>query len=324
MKNFIYDYLSAQGRKGDSALRNVNGELSHVNPREARAIDDYGVLGELFTKEVGAGTSNPYTGLSEYNTGDVTNTWGSFQDMNPDDFINMTDEDRLGLATDLGYSGMTQDDMDRYMPSYDTRGEENIMFDTAQQISDTGEGAQTNLMQLQAQENAGGFEATGNPMIDHQRENIFGQINKRTSGLFRNAKENIHQLREQAQQKFGDRVLNYETMISAEEAANAPKEKGMMTKAWDSTFGALGKGIGKMFSDERLKDNMEFQYVDEIGMPVYSYNYTYNKNNPQMGYMAQDVEKVFPDAVSESQGFKKVDYGMIISRAKSIGKKVGK
>ena len=236
----------------------------------------------------------------------------------------MTDEDRLGLATDLGYSGMTQDDMDRYMPSYDTRGEENIMFDTAQQISDTGEGAQTNLMQLQAQENAGGFEATGNPMIDHQRENIFGQINKRTSGLFRNAKENIHQLREQAQQKFGDRVLNYETMISAEEAANAPKEKGMMTKAWDSTFGALGKGIGKMFSDERLKDNMEFQYVDEIGMPVYSYNYTYNKNNPQMGYMAQDVEKVFPDAVSESQGFKKVDYGMIISRAKSIGKKVGK
>ena len=70
MKNFIYDYLAAQGRKGDSELRNVGGELSHVNPREARAIDDYGILGELITQETGAGTINPHTGFPEYNTSD--------------------------------------------------------------------------------------------------------------------------------------------------------------------------------------------------------------------------------------------------------------
>ena len=43
---------------------------------------------------------------------------------------------------------------------------------------------------------------------------------------------------------------------------------GAIGDAWDNT-------VGKWFSDERLKENIQFQHVDNIGMPVYTYNYTY-------------------------------------------------
>lgn len=55
-----------KGRKGDSDMRLVNGELSHVNPTEAFMIDNYGQLGENQVKAIGSGTTNPYTGEKEY------------------------------------------------------------------------------------------------------------------------------------------------------------------------------------------------------------------------------------------------------------------
>ena len=54
------------GRFGDSELRFVDGELSHVNPTEAHAIDMYGSEGEKLVKAAGSGTINPDTGLKEY------------------------------------------------------------------------------------------------------------------------------------------------------------------------------------------------------------------------------------------------------------------
>ena len=57
-----------KGRKGDSDMRLVNGELSHVNPTEAFMIDNYGQLGENQVKAIGSGTTNPYTGEKEYYT----------------------------------------------------------------------------------------------------------------------------------------------------------------------------------------------------------------------------------------------------------------
>tara|TARA_R100000808_G_C2154135_1_gene164915 strand:- start:2207 stop:3181 length:975 start_codon:yes stop_codon:yes gene_type:complete len=324
MKNFIYDYLAAQGRNGDSELRNVNGELSHVNTREARAIDDYGVLGELLTKEIGAGTNNPSTGLTEYYEGDYGEMdWGEYTDLDPSQFIGMSEEERLKLAQNLGYSGTTQEDMDRYqIGDYDPTAEDRVMEDVALGISDIGEGAQGTLQKaMQAEANmkaSQGFEQTGNPQIDAQRQNIFSGITKAIDRGWDGAQRSIHDIREKAMQQFGERVIGME---SAVDAPTAPKEKGFFTKAWDSTIGKLGKGIGKLFSDERLKENIQFQHVDNIGMPVYTYNYTYDKGSPQIGYMAQDVEKIYPEAISNSQGFKKVDYSKIIERAKSIGRR---
>ena len=58
--------LSKKGRFGDSELRKVDGEMSHVNKKEAALIDKYGQKAELLVKSIGSGTINPNTGLREY------------------------------------------------------------------------------------------------------------------------------------------------------------------------------------------------------------------------------------------------------------------
>ena len=58
--------LANKGRKGDSELAMVGGELSHVNPREKELIEGYGLLGEMMTQKYGSGTINPNTGMPEY------------------------------------------------------------------------------------------------------------------------------------------------------------------------------------------------------------------------------------------------------------------
>ena len=64
-----FSLLSKMGRGGDTELRYVKGELSHVNPTEATAVDVYGEQGEQAVASTGSGTINPNTGLREYQGG---------------------------------------------------------------------------------------------------------------------------------------------------------------------------------------------------------------------------------------------------------------
>tara|TARA_R110000824_G_scaffold173957_1_gene352072 strand:- start:31 stop:1245 length:1215 start_codon:yes stop_codon:yes gene_type:complete len=61
--------VARKGRKGDSELRRVGGEVSHVNTTEANAIDTLGPMGEAWVQNIGSGTINPKTGLREYGFG---------------------------------------------------------------------------------------------------------------------------------------------------------------------------------------------------------------------------------------------------------------
>ncbi|MDI1265592.1 MAG: tail fiber domain-containing protein [bacterium] len=89
---------------------------------------------------------------------------------------------------------------------------------------------------------------------------------------------------------------------------------GMGTSGGGTVGGNAVSGIGSalmsglaMFSDERLKDDIE--KVGELydGQPVYKYRYI---DSPvfQIGLMAQDVEKTAPDNVIEIGGYKAVNY----------------
>ena len=62
----LYKNKASLGRYGDTELRVVNNELSHVNAVEADIIDNYGNVGEEFVQNAGSGTINPETGLREY------------------------------------------------------------------------------------------------------------------------------------------------------------------------------------------------------------------------------------------------------------------
>ena len=57
---------SQMGRFGDDSIRFVDGELSHVNTKEANLIDSLGKSGESIVKNIGSGTINRNTGMKEY------------------------------------------------------------------------------------------------------------------------------------------------------------------------------------------------------------------------------------------------------------------
>lgn len=77
--------------------------------------------------------------------------------------------------------------------------------------------------------------------------------------------------------------------------------------AVSGSMSGLGSLATSIFSDERLKEDIE--HVGELndGQPVYKYRYI---GSPafQIGLMAQDVEKLHPEAVTEVGGYKAVDY----------------
>ena len=58
--------LANKGRFGDTEIRSVDGQPSHVNKIEANLIDMYGSQGESLTKALGTGDINPETGMKEY------------------------------------------------------------------------------------------------------------------------------------------------------------------------------------------------------------------------------------------------------------------
>jgi hypothetical protein len=63
------------------------------------------------------------------------------------------------------------------------------------------------------------------------------------------------------------------------------------------------------FSDARLKEDIKRVGTAHNGLPIYTFKYKGdNAEQTHIGYMAQDVEKVHPEAVGESHGFKTVDY----------------
>jgi hypothetical protein len=64
-------------------------------------------------------------------------------------------------------------------------------------------------------------------------------------------------------------------------------------------------------SDERLKDNVHHVGYTKHGTPIYKYKLK-GSNHPQMGVMAQDIEKSKPSAVKRHpSGYKMVDYAQV-------------
>jgi phage tail protein X len=74
-------------------------------------------------------------------------------------------------------------------------------------------------------------------------------------------------------------------------------------------LGLQGAGAaGQIFSDERLKENIERVGRTDDGLPIYTYDYKWG-GPKQMGVMAQDVAKVKPWAVGKVGPWMTVNYG---------------
>lgn len=73
-----------------------------------------------------------------------------------------------------------------------------------------------------------------------------------------------------------------------------------------------------MLSDERAKDDIKPVGMLYDGQSVYSYHYK-GDDTPQIGLLAQEVEKRTPEAVTEIGGMKHVRYDKATERARHIG-----
>jgi hypothetical protein len=68
-----------------------------------------------------------------------------------------------------------------------------------------------------------------------------------------------------------------------------------------------------MPSDSRIKENISQVGTLRNGLPIYVFNYKTDLDGiPQIGLMAQDVEKLHPDAVYEINGIKHVNYAKAV------------
>jgi len=77
------------------------------------------------------------------------------------------------------------------------------------------------------------------------------------------------------------------------------------------------KSVKKLFCDERMKENIRFIKKMDNGLNLYSFEYKDEfkdiaGHGTKYGYIASEVEKLYPKAVTiESNGFKSVNYSLI-------------
>lgn len=81
---------------------------------------------------------------------------------------------------------------------------------------------------------------------------------------------------------------------------------------YGATAGKTGitPGFGDIFSDIRLKKNIQRIGTRPDGLGVYEFEYTWGGGR-QIGLMAQEVLGIYPDAVGQSGGYLTVDYSKV-------------
>lgn len=98
----------------------------------------------------------------------------------------------------------------------------------------------------------------------------------------------------------------YQSQMAANNAAAAGQSNMMSGLFGLGQMGLMGYGMG-MFSDRRLKKNIQRVGKAENGLNIYAYQYIWG-GPTMLGYMADEVEKVAPDAVTTVGGLKMVNY----------------
>jgi hypothetical protein len=110
---------------------------------------------------------------------------------------------------------------------------------------------------------------------------------------------------------LGATQMGYNANLAASNAQNAANSQ--------MTQGLFSLGGAALMSDIRTKENIEVIGVAENGLTVYKYEYKPEFKDHELagkgvhyGYMAQEVEQVYPYAVKTlDDGYKVVDYGLL-------------
>lgn len=104
------------------------------------------------------------------------------------------------------------------------------------------------------------------------------------------------------QQFLQERGYDFQT---AQFLANIAMGTGALSGSTTTTTAPM-----PFFSDRRLKKDIDMVATTKDGLPVYDFKYK-GDDEPHRGYMAQDVEKKYPDAVGLAGGYKTIDYNKV-------------
>jgi Chaperone of endosialidase len=184
------------------------------------------------------------------------------------------------------------------------------------QAAASGMNASGNQLLALNKVNQGLADSTYNQYVS-QLQPFLGASNAAAGGI---ANVNTGQANATAGQYDTLAGLNYGTQTGIGNA-NANADLAGLTQS-QNILGA-GMNIAKLgasiFSDERLKE--EIEKVGELydGSNVYRYNYIGDPTS-RIGLMAQEVEKTRPDSVVEIGGYKAVDYSKATQYAADLAR----
>lgn len=158
-------------------------------------------------------------------------------------------------------------------------------------------------------------------MLQQEIERQYGRLGG-MADIGRVTQQNLAQIGQSSAAGTGSAGLqtgtNVANLLSQQGAALAGGELGE-AKAYGQLFNLpaqflgmqMGGGkAGSLFSDIRLKKNIKKISTRPDGLNVYEFDYIWGGGR-QIGLMAQEVQGVYPDAVSESDGYLMVNYSKV-------------
>lgn len=158
-------------------------------------------------------------------------------------------------------------------------------------------------------------------MLQQEIERQYGRLGG-MADIGRVTQQNLAQIGQSSAAGTGSAGLqtgtNVANLLSQQGAALAGGELGE-AKAYGQLFNLpaqflgmqMGGGkTGNLFSDIRLKKNIKKISTRPDGLNVYEFDYIWGGDR-QIGLMAQEVQGVYPDAVSESGGYLMVNYSKV-------------
>lgn len=112
-------------------------------------------------------------------------------------------------------------------------------------------------------------------------------------------------------------LSNYQNLLAQQQLVGQQKggwtdaalgaASGYATGGWT---GAVLGGAAGYYSDSRLKENIRHICKTALGFPMVCFNFKGRKEQ-FIGTLAEDVQAIRPDAVTEENGFLKVDYSKL-------------
>jgi hypothetical protein len=242
------------------------------------------------------------------------------------------------LDTQMGLSQGVGEVANQFLPQVQDRYSQPMNTNSVQGVADKAYGAMTSRLdpRFQREEDqlrtrlanqglSAGGEAYNNEMMNfnqgkndaYQQANLgaigtMPQTYQLESSMYNQPLNTLNALRTGAQ------VQNpqFQQLGGGLQAANAQNQAGMQQYGNDvnqynammnGLFGLGGAGIMAV-SDRRLKSNIVRIGTHPLGIGIYEYD-LFGKR--EVGVMADEVEKVLPEAVMEFAGFKGVNYGML-------------